>query len=111
MGFPVIYWQMWMLKSNADLFHCHGKCLNSMPVAEDGDEDDLKPIQQEPPTTEGENAKDEQPYPPGSPPRGLLVCSLNKFLKESLRYLLMHSTPRFGTLFDWTNIIMTLKIF
>ena len=47
---------MWLPKSNADLF-----C--SVPVADEDDEDNVEPIQLEPPTTEDEDAMDEQPLP------------------------------------------------
>ncbi|CAH1104446.1 unnamed protein product [Psylliodes chrysocephalus] len=48
-----------MLNCSAACLYRQGKCLNDVPVDEDDDEEDVKPLQQEPPTTECEDAMDE----------------------------------------------------
>lgn len=59
-----------MLNCSAACLHCQGKCLNGVPVYdEDDDEDDVEPLQQEPPTTEDEDAMDEEPLPGPSRPK------------------------------------------
>jgi len=48
-----------MLGCSAACLHCQGKFLNSLPVANDDDENDIEPVQQEPPTTTVEDVMDE----------------------------------------------------
>lgn len=55
-----------MLTCSAACLHCQGKCLNSVPVTDEDDEDDIEPVQQDPPTTADEDAMDQQPGPSSS---------------------------------------------